>query len=97
MKSFKTFISEAIIDVPRTTFAKDIFTRPERPSPKLRANVKAFIMEGLTAFKNIAPIIDFQLIGSILTHRYRDDADLDINVWFDLSVIPTKKQVRKLA
>ena len=29
-------------------------------------------------------ILDYSLIGSILTKRYRNDADLDINVLFDV-------------
>ena len=35
-------------------------------------------------FEKEYPILDYSLIGSILTKRYRNDADLDINVLFDV-------------
>jgi len=76
-------VDESIIDLPRKTFAKNIFDDPATNNPKLKPEVIAFIDKGLKQFEGIAPIIDYQLIGSILTHRYRADADLDINVWFD--------------
>jgi len=46
-------------------------------------------MKQFTEFKKEYPILDYSLIGSILTRRYRDDADLDINVLFD---VPKEKQ-----
>ena len=48
-----------------------------------------FIIQKFTEFKKEYPILDYSLIGSILTKRYRDDADLDINVLFD---VPKEKQ-----
>ena len=86
MKSLK----EAIIDLPRKTYAKNIFNKAESNNPKLKPEVIEFIDKGLQEFEKIAPIIDYQLIGSILTHRYRKDADLDINVWFDTEDHPTE-------
>ena len=77
-------VDESIIDLPRKTFAKNIFDNAATNNPKLKPEVIAFIDKGLKQFEKIAPIIDYQLIGSILTHRYRADADLDINVWFDV-------------
>ena len=40
-------------------------------------------------FEKEYPILDYSLIGSILTKRYRNDADLDINVLFD---VPEEKR-----
>ena len=36
------------------------------------------IMKQFTEFKKEYPILDYSLIGSILTKRYRDDADLTL-------------------
>ena len=96
MKNFKQFINESIIDLPRKTFAKAIFDKADTDSPTLKPEVRDFVLKGLKPFEKIAPIIDFQLIGSILTHRYRDDADLDINVWFDADE-ETHEKLRELA
>lgn len=75
MKSFKQHIYEAIIDIPRKTLAKDVFD-----GKKLKPNVKKFIEDNLKIFSGLAEVKDYHLIGSILTHRYRDDADLDVSV-----------------
>ena len=43
-------------------------------------------------FETEYPILKYSLIGSILTKRYRNDADLDINVLFD---VPEDKKKKK--
>ena len=96
MKNFKQFINESIIDLPRKTFAKAIFDKANTDSPILKSEVRDFVLQGLKPFEKIAPVVDFQLIGSILTHRYRDDADLDINVWFDADE-ETHEKLKELA
>ena len=40
-------------------------------------------------FEKEYPVLKIALIGSILTKRYRNDADLDINILFD---VPKEKQ-----
>ena len=35
-------------------------------------------------FNDIRPVLKYSLVGSILTKTYRDDADLDVNVLFDV-------------
>ena len=96
MKNFKQFINESIIDLPRKTFAKAIFDKANTDSPILKSEIRDFVLQGLKPFEKIAPVVDFQLIGSILTHRYRDDADLDINVWFDADE-ETHEKLKELA
>jgi predicted nucleotidyltransferase len=84
MLSFKSFLKESVIDLERKTFAKKIFDDHKTNDPKLKDIVKKYIVSGLEQFNDIAKVKDFQLIGSILTKKYRDDADLDINVLFDV-------------
>ena len=55
----------------------------------MKSKIIGQIMKQFTEFKKEYPILDYSLIGSILTKRYRDDADLDINVLFD---VPKEKQ-----
>ena len=82
-------VSESIIDIPRRTYAKAVFDDVDTKNPKLKSEVIGIIMKQLTEFKKEYPIINYSLIGSMLTKRYRDDADLDINVLFD---VPQEKQ-----
>ena len=81
--------NEAVIDIPRQTYAVGVFSNPESKDPKIKPEIIGMIMKQFTEFKKEYPILDYSLIGSILTKRYRDDADLDINVLFD---VPKEKQ-----
>jgi len=86
---FKDFIKESIIDIPRRTYAPGVFDNADTKEPKIKSEIIGMIMKQFTEFKKEYPILDYSLIGSILTKRYRDDADLDINVLFD---VPEEKQ-----
>ena len=81
--------NEAVIDIPRQTYAVGVFSNPESKDPKIKPEIIGMIMKQFTEFKKEYPILNYSLIGSILTRRYRDDADLDINVLFD---VPKEKQ-----
>jgi predicted nucleotidyltransferase len=86
---FKDFITESIIDIPRRTYAPGVFDNADTKEPKIKSEIIGMIMKQFTEFKKEYPILDYSLIGSILTKRYRDDADLDINILFD---VPEDKQ-----
>ena len=81
----KTFL-EAVIDIPRRTYAKGVFDDADTNNPKIKDSVKAQIDKQIEEFETEYPVVKIGLIGSILTKRYRDDADLDINVLFDVPV-----------
>ena len=84
-KKMKTFL-EAVIDIPRRTYAKGVFDDADTNNPKIKDSVKAQIDKQIEEFEKEYPVVKIGLIGSILTKRYRDDADLDINVLFDVPV-----------
>jgi len=77
-------MGESIIDIPRTTYAKAVFDNADTENPKIKPSVKEIIDNQLKEFEKEYPILKTGLIGSILTKRYRNDADLDINVLFDV-------------
>jgi hypothetical protein len=84
MKSFKLF-KESIIDIPRRTYAPGVFDDEDTDNPKIKDSVLRLITKQFEEFETEYPILKYSLIGSILTKRYRNDADLDINVLFDVS------------
>jgi len=93
-KMIKTFkekfnLVESIIDIPRRTYAPGVFDDADTNNPKIKPSVKKLIDTQLKDFEKDYPVIKTSLIGSILTKRYRNDADLDINVLFD---VPKEKQ-----
>ena len=85
---FKDFVNESIIDIPRRTYAPAVFDDADTKNPKIKESVLKQINDQVKEFKEY-PVIKIALIGSILTKRYRNDADLDINVLFD---VPKEKQ-----
>src|SRR6056300_1084394 len=86
---FKDFILESIIDIPRRTYAPAVFDDADTKDPKIKPSVKKLIDEQIKEFEKEYPVLKVSLIGSILTKRYRNDADLDLNVLFD---VPKEKQ-----
>ena len=85
MKTFSTF-TESIIDIPRQTYAPKVFDDANTKNPKIKPSVIKMIEDQLAEFEKEYPVLKYTLIGSILTKRYRNDADLDINVLFDVPV-----------
>jgi len=83
MKSFSEF-KESIIDIPRRTYAPGVFDDEDTDDPKIKDSVLRMISRQFKEFETEYPILKYSLIGSILTKRYRNDADLDINVLFDV-------------
>jgi len=77
-------VKESIIDIPRKTYAPGVFDDADTNNPKLKQVVRDMIDAQLKQFAEYHPIKKYSLIGSILTKRYRDDADLDINILFDV-------------
>ena len=88
MKSFSQF-KESIIDIPRRTYAPGVFDDEDTDKPKIKDSVLRLITKQFQEFETEYPILKYSLIGSILTKRYRNDADLDINVLFD---VPEEKR-----
>ena len=82
-KTFKTF-KESIIDIPRSRYAVDIFDDAETQNPKLKPKVVDMIKAGAKHFEKFGPVVSIKLIGSIIGKRYRNDADLDIDILIDL-------------
>ena len=83
MKTFRVF-KESIIDTPRITYAPGIFDDAETQNPKLKPKVVDMIKAGAKHFEKFGPVVSIKLIGSIIGKRYRNDADLDIDILIDL-------------
>ena len=83
MKTFRVF-KESIIDIPRRTYAPGVFDDADTKNPKLKQKVLDIIKKDLETFEKFGPVVSVKLIGSILGKRYRNDADLDIDVLIDL-------------
>ena len=61
-----------------------VFDDADTSNPKIKQSVIGMIEKQMEDFEKEYPILKYTLIGSILTKRYRNDADLDINILFDI-------------
>jgi len=85
-------VKESIIDIPRKTYAPGVFDDADTNNPKLKQKVLDIIKKDLKTFEKFGPIVSVKLIGSILGKRYRNDADLDVDVLIDLP--PEDREVK---
>ncbi len=84
LKDKPSVLKDSIIDIPRQRYAPGIFDDADTDNPKLKKVVVDMILDQIDSFQEKYPVKKYSLIGSILTKKYRDDADLDINVLFDV-------------
>lgn len=80
MFNFKDYIKESVIDIPRDTLSPNVFSFPSMGQPKIQSSIKKQIIRDVSKISNIIPVNQFYIIGSILTRRYNDDSDIDVNV-----------------
>lgn len=78
MKQFSKFLNESILDPEHPTLSVSIFDLGE--SPTLKPSVRTQVLARLAKLSKHTTVVDYTLIGSILTKRYADDSDVDINV-----------------
>ena len=89
-------MNESVIDIPRRTYAPGVFDDEDTNNPKVKDSVLKIIND--TIKKEYAPFGDVErvlLIGSIITKRYRNDADLDLDILMKLND-PTEDMRKKL-
>ena len=94
---FKDYIKESIIDIPRQRYAPGVFDDANTNNPKLKQSVRDIILNQIDKFQEKYPVKKYSLIGSILTKKYRDDADLDINILFDVPEEDREEARKELA
>jgi hypothetical protein len=80
MKTFNQFfIAESILDPKQPTLDPHIFDINKTP-PELKPEVQKQILAGISRLSEKINIIDYTLIGSILTRQYTHTSDVDVNL-----------------
>ena len=97
LKDKPSVLKDSIIDIPRQRYAPGVFDDADTDNPKLKKVVVDMILDQIDSFQEKYPVKKYSLIGSILTKKYRDDADLDINVLFDVPEEDREKVRKELA
>jgi len=73
-------ISESVIDIERNSLDPTVWEFPDDQLPILRPAIKLQILENVEAINRITPVVEFFMIGSILTKQYSPNSDIDVNV-----------------
>ena len=73
------FLSESVLDIPRDGLDPSVFQFPEVGAPIINNRIKQQIIRGVEQVHSIIPVLDYFVIGSILTPKYNDFSDIDIN------------------
>jgi hypothetical protein len=94
MKSFNNFLHESILDPEQSSLSSVVFDLNDEP--KLKDSVRDEILTKIAHLGKTVDIIDYTLIGSILTRRFANDSDIDINVLVSASD-EKMNQIRKTA
>ena len=74
------YVLESIIDPERSTLDPQIFDNPNESNPRIKPAIIQLIQSGINRIQEKTSVIDYTIIGSILTKRYSDTSDVDINV-----------------
>lgn len=96
VKSFKQYLKESAIDKYQDTYAIDVFDKAYSTEPTIKENIKDQILNELESFKSIAQILDFKILGGILTHQYNEFSDIDVNILFDVHQAQKEEVYKKL-
>ena len=83
MKNFSEFFVESILDPEQLTLSPQIFELTD--PPKLKDSIRTEILAGIAKIAKTSNVLDYTLIGSILTKRYAEDSDIDINILVNAS------------
>lgn len=72
------FLTESVLDIPRDGLDQGVFQFPEQGAPMIHPRIKLQILEPLKEINKIITILDYFVIGSILTPKYNSNSDIDV-------------------
>ena len=78
-------VFESMLDINRSLLDPNVFEMPEQGQPKLINGIKGQIIQTVRELEKIIPVHSFYVVGSILTNRYNDSSDIDVNIQLDPS------------
>lgn len=82
------YLSESVLDIARDGLASDVFQFPEQGAPMINSRVKQQIIDGVRQIHSIVPVLDYYVVGSILTKQYNSTTDIDVNCEIEVEINP---------
>jgi predicted nucleotidyltransferase len=78
---------ESVVDLARDELDPTVFTFREDGSPVLKESLRIQILNDIDQIRHVLPVVNFYIIGSILTKNYTDDTDIDVTVQVDAQLV----------
>lgn len=82
------YLSESVLDIPRDGLDPDVFQFPDQGAPVINARIKQQIIDGVSQIHLVVPVLDYFVIGSILTQQYNDHSDIDVTCEVGIEIGP---------
>jgi predicted nucleotidyltransferase len=82
------YLAESVLDIPRDGLDPDVFQFPDQGAPVINARIKQQIIDGVGQVHLIVPVQDYYVLGSILTPKYNEHSDIDVNCEVDANINP---------
>lgn len=76
-------LREPIVVLSEDDLAPDVFIIRQQAYPVLRENVKVQILNDIDQIRKVAPVVEFFLVGDILSKNYTATTDVDVIVRID--------------
>ena len=80
-------LSESVVNISKDELDPTVFQSSEIKSPILRDSIRVQILRDIDELRKVVPVVNFLMIGSILTKNYDHSTDIDINVQVDPQAI----------
>lgn len=87
---YQWYVSESVLDIHKSSLDPTVFQFPEEGLPVVHPRIRAQIMDDLVEINKIITILDYFIIGSILTDQYSNTSDIDVTVEIEEGVDPLK-------
>jgi hypothetical protein len=86
------YLKESILDIARDSLDPNVFQFPEVGAPIIHQRIRSQIMTDLVEINNIVTILDYFVIGSILTPNYNSTTDLDVTIEVEEEIGAVKQE-----
>lgn len=87
MQKFETMMNEmmkeSVIDIPRDDLDPTVFTFKDGDIPIIKPSIRSQVINDVSMIHEITPVLDYYVVGSILTKQYSKMSDIDVNVVID--------------
>lgn len=80
-------LTESVVDLARDSLDNTVFQFPEMGLPILHDSIKVQVLNDVDQIRKVIPVVNFYIIGSILTKNYTNNCDIDVTVQVEAELV----------